>query len=75
MNMKTWRRAWIALAILLSNLMCATVAYRYCDMRWGIQYAGYSAPAHTAFFWILPYGVAIAMCIVLARRFGKSAQR
>ena len=45
MNMKTWRRAWIALAILLSNLMCATVAYRYCDMRWGIQYAGYGVPS------------------------------
>ena len=34
-----------ALAVLLSQVMCAVVAYGYCDMLWGIQYACYSAPA------------------------------
>ena len=29
-----------ALAILLSNVMCAAVAYNYCDIQWGIRYAG-----------------------------------
>ena len=38
---------WI-LAILLSDIMCAVVAWNYCDMLWGIKYAGYSAPASAA---------------------------
>ena len=33
------------LAVILSDVMCAVVAYRYCDMVWGIRCAGYSAPA------------------------------
>lgn len=35
---------WI-FAVLLSDVMCAVVAYNYCDMLWCIKYAGYSAPA------------------------------
>ncbi len=38
-----------ALAILLLNVMCATVAYNYCCMQYEILYAGYSAPASVAF--------------------------
>ena len=37
-----------ALAVLLSQVMCAVVAYGYCDMLWGIRYACYSAPASVA---------------------------
>ena len=29
--------------------MCANVAFEYCNMLWGIEYAGYSAPADVAF--------------------------
>lgn len=54
------------LAILLSNIMCTTVAYNYCDMQWGIRYGGYSAPANTAFFLIIPYAIGITICIILA---------
>ena len=36
------------LAVLLSDLMCAVAAYRYCDMLWGIRYAGFSAPVDRA---------------------------
>ncbi len=39
---------WI-LAVLLSDIMCAVTAYNYCDLQWGGKYAGYSAPASTAF--------------------------
>ena len=38
-----------ALAILLSNVMCAAVAYNYCTLQWCGQYAGCSAPANIAF--------------------------
>ncbi len=63
---------WI-LAVLLSNVMCAVVAYNYCDMLWGIKYAGYSAPASTAFLLAIPFAAAIAVCVTLALFFGKRA--
>ena len=62
-----------ALALLLSNIMCAVVAWNYCDMLWGIKYAGYSAPASTAFLSAIPFVVGIAICIVLALFFKKKA--
>ena len=62
---------FIALAILLSNVMCATVAYNYCNMQWGIRYEGYSAPANVAFLFIIPYAVGIVICIILAWFFNK----
>lgn len=55
-----------ALAILLSNVMCAVVAYDYCSMQWGIRYLGYSAPANIVFLLIIPYGGGIAICAILA---------
>ena len=46
--MKALSCTFAALAILLSDVMCAAVAFNYCDMLWGIRYASYSAPASTA---------------------------
>ena len=60
-----------ALAVLLSDVMCATVAYNYCDMQWGIRYRGYSAPANVAFIFIIPYVIGIAICIILSWTFYK----
>ena len=59
------------LAILLSDIMCAVVAYNYCNMIWGIKYAGYSAPATTALFLSIPFVIGIAICIALAIFFKK----
>ncbi len=56
---------WI-LAALLSDVMCAVTAYSYCDMLWGIRYAGYSAPASVDFLTAVPYAVGIAVCVALA---------
>lgn len=63
------------LAIVLSDVMCATVAYNYCALQWGGQYAGYSAPPGVAFLFLIPYGVGIAICIVLARIFRKRCRK
>ena len=71
--MKTLSVIFGILAVLLSDVMCAVVAYNYCDMRWGIQYAGYSAPAWTALLVGIPYAVGIIICIVLAVFFMKKA--
>lgn len=59
------------LAVLLSDVMCATVAYNYCSLLWGGRYAGFSAPASTAFVLAVPYVLGIAVCAVLAVVFGK----
>ena len=47
--MKTLSTAFFISAVILSDIMCAVIAYNYCNLLWGIKYAGYSAPAETAF--------------------------
>lgn len=54
------------LAVVLSDIMCAVVAYNYCALMWGAQYAGYSAPASTAFVLAIPYVIGIVICVILA---------
>lgn len=64
--MKTLSAVFLILAVFLSDVMCAVVAYNYCDMRWGIKYAGYSASAETAFLAAIPYVMGIVVCVILA---------
>ena len=54
------------LAVLLSDIMCAVVAFNYRDMLCGIEHAGYSAPSSTAFLLVIPYAIGIGICIILA---------
>lgn len=56
---KILRNLFAALTVLLSCWMCAAVAYNYCALQWGGQYAGYSAPPSVAFFLAVPFGVGI----------------
>ena len=65
---------FIVLAVLLSDAMCAVVAYNYCDLLWGGKYAGYSAPASTAFVYAVPFVVGILICFSLALLFRKKSQ-
>ena len=65
---------WL-LAGLLSHSMCAVVAYSYCALLWGGQYAGYSAPASTAFLYAIPFVISIIVSILLAVDCGKKAAR
>ena len=62
---------FLILAVILSDVMCAVIAYNYCALQWGGRYAAYSAPAGTAFLYMIPYGLGIAVCIVLAVFFYK----
>ena len=62
--------SWV-LAVILSDIMCAVVAFNYCNMIWGIQYEGYSAPAWTALLLAIPFLIAIAICVALAFFFKK----
>ena len=63
--MKKISNIFFALAIILSDVMCAVVAYIYSDLQWGGKYAGYSAPAWVAFYYVIPYGIGIAICIIV----------
>ena len=63
------------LAVLLSDIMCAVVAYGYCDLLWGGRYAGYSAPPSTAFVYAIPYAIGIVISVILALVFRKKAAK
>lgn len=63
------------LAVLLSDIMCAVVAYNYCNLLWGNQYAGYSAPTSTAFVYAIPYAIGIIVSVALAIVFRKKATK
>ena len=69
--MKKFSTIFIALAVVLSDVMCAVVGYNYAAMQWGIKYAGYSAPASTAFLYAIPFMIGIIVCTILAIRFCK----
>ena len=61
--MKKLSYLFIAIAILLSNIMCSVV---YRDMLCGIEHLGYSAPASVAFLSAIPFGIGIIICAVVA---------
>lgn len=73
--MKVFSKVFAVLAVMLSDIMCAVVAYNYCDKVWGIKYAGYSAPAGVAFLSAIPFAVAIVVCIIVASALKKKANR
>ena len=58
-------------AIALSCACSAMVAYTYCSMRYAILYEGASAPASTAFLYLIPFVPAIIICTVCAFHFHK----
>ena len=64
--MKKLSVVFMILAVLLSDLMCASVAYCYRDMLCGIAHSGFSAPAGIAFLLLIPFAIGIAICIALA---------
>ncbi len=68
-------RFFIALAVVLSDVMCATVAYNYCAFQWGGKYEGWSAPPDVAFVSGIPYAVGIVICLILARICHKREQK
>lgn len=74
-NCQSLSYLFAALAVLLSNVMCAAVAYSYCNMQWGIRYSGYSAPASVAFLLCIPYGAGIVICASAACFFDRKHQK
>ena len=74
-TMKKLSYLFIALAILLSDAMCAFVAYSYRDMLCGIEHQGYSAPASVAFFYAIPFLIGIAIFGILGIVFFRKSKK
>ena len=54
------------IALILSHVMCAVVAYNYAYMRCAIEHCGNSAPAGVAFLYVIPFVAGIAICVILS---------
>ena len=61
--MKKLRDIFMVLAILLSDVMCAVVAYNYGMLQWGM---GFSAPVWVALLYGIPFAIGIAVCVIVA---------
>lgn len=72
--MKKLSYLFTALAILLSDIMFAVVAYNYRGMLCGIKHMGYSAPAYVAFVHAIPFLAGIIVCVFLAIIFYKKSK-
>jgi hypothetical protein len=64
--MKRIAYVFALLALLLALIACSVVSYCYRDMQCAAAHGGASAPASIAFFWLIPFGGAIAICAVVA---------
>lgn len=53
-----------ASTLALSSAMCAIIAYSYCSLKYAALYEGASAPASTAFLYLVPFLPAIIICAV-----------
>lgn len=71
--MKKLSILFFSLAIILSDVMCAVVAYNYRGMVCGILHKGYSAPASVAFLFAIPFVICISISIILAYIFYKKS--
>lgn len=68
---KNLSKLFTVLALLLSHVMCAVVAFHYSYLLHCGRHGGCSAPAYVAFFYAIPYVVGIVVCVVLAVVFRK----
>ena len=64
----------LALAVIISNIMCASVAYNYCCLQWSAVYEGSSAPPSVAFLFALPFLAGIILCMLSAWFFLKKSK-
>ena len=74
-NYKTLTIGFRAIALIISHIMCIHVAFVYRDMLWGIENAGYSAPANTAFFLSIPYLAGLILLLIIALFFKKKVRQ
>ena len=59
--MKKAAIVFTAIAVLLSDIMCAVVAFAYRDMLCGTAHMGFSAPASAAFLYAIPFMIPVLL--------------
>lgn len=67
--MKKWKILFwlsIVLGLISSHAMFAVVAYNFCNLSWGMRYAGWSAGPNVAFFASIPFLFVMIVCFVIA---------
>ncbi len=67
--MKKLSLIFAALSIILTNIMVAVIAYHYAQIEMCIKYAACSAPPSIAFVYVIPFGIAIIVCVLLSIHF------
>ena len=75
MRYRFWSVGFGVLAVLLSDVMCAQVAYSYANLWWSGRVAGGSAPPSVALLLIIPYAAAIALCALVSYVFYRRGKR
>lgn len=70
--MKKLSNTFLIIAILLSDVMCAATAYSYRGLELCREC---SAPASTALLLLIPYSLAIVLCLALAWFFRRRANK
>lgn len=71
--MKTISRLFLLIAVILSHIMCAVVAYNYCNMEWEIKVGGTSAPVEIVYLYAIPFLIGIVLCLIGAFYFKKKS--
>lgn len=72
--MKTISRLFLLIAVILSHIMCAVVAYNYCNMKWEIKVGGTSAPVEIAYLYVIPFLIGIVLCLIGVFYFKKKSR-
>lgn len=72
--MKTISRLYLLIAVILSHIMCAVVAYNYCNMEWYIKVGGTSAPVEIAYLYSIPFLIGIVLCLIGVFYFKKKSR-
>ena len=72
--MKTVSRLFLLIAVILSYIMCAVVAYNYCNIEWQIKVGETSAPANLAYLYAIPFVIGIVLCLTGAVYFEKKSR-
>lgn len=62
-------------AVILSDVMCAAIAYQYCDIMWKTKYFLTSAPADMAFILIIPFALGIIFFGILSLIYYRKSKR
>ena len=73
--MKKLSNIFLVLAVLLSDVMCAVVAYNAGILYMGGKYGMYSAPVWVAFLYAIPFAIGIAVCVTVAAVLRKKSSR